>query len=423
MKEKSGRITASNENEADIQQNLSSAGYQIVTRMKNRPEPTGLKITGAKAAEGSLNNNVAVVAERVLNKDSVALKKGIVQPVGEEGLSSWQLLCDEGGATHEQFSPNPLNYMATGISSDLQTQVERGIEILKLDVDDVKVETKVFFRYENFMTDQWSGYTDKVIANILIESSESPEKIAELKELALRSWAAGEGLAGRTEVIPELLINGDHWDTHYATKGSVLSPVSIDNGQVLSSKSTLPETETFEPGEDLDMSGLPGRKIDPFEFVVVAVCESADDPKRPYLHKITARSLNDNYLAFDLYADDSYGYKGPDKAPTSLDHLTAGTALCLMSQLTVNSMYFRDVIIDDYRVEQQIDYRDENYMTADMAGFADRVTTKVIVKSQAEKEDLNRFFVQSVRCCFAGEAFLNETEVVSDIYLNKKLIG
>lgn len=170
------------------------------------------------------------------------------------------------------------------------------------------------------------------------------------------------------------------------------------------------------------MSGVATGQVDNFEFVVVAVSESADDSERPYLHKVTARSLNDNYFAFDLYADDSYGYEGPDKAPTSLDYLTSGTAFCLMSQLTVNDMYFRDVVIDDYRVEQQIDYRQEDYMTTDMAGYADTITSRVIVNSKADEEDLNQFFVQSVRCCFAGEAFLNETEVESNIYLNGNIV-
>ena len=419
----SGCTTTSNNEETETQ-NLASTEYKVVTRLEEGPDPTGFQPTKAEAAEGSLNENVVVVTERVLNNDANALKKGTVQPVGEEGLSSWQLLSDEGQATHEQFAPNPLNYMVTGIASDLQTQVERGIEIMELDVEDVKVEAKVFYRYEDFMTGQWSGYTDKAIVNILIESDESPEKIAELKELALSSWTAGEGLANKTEVLPELLINGQHWDTHYATNGSVPDPdsVSVDNGQTLSSKSVLPEIETFDPGEDLDMSGVASGQIDNFEFVVVAVSESANDPERPYLHKVTARSLNDNYFAFDLYVDDSYGYEGPDKAPASLDYLTAGTAFCLMSQLTVNDMFFRDVVIDDYRVEQQIDYRQEDYMTTDMAGYADTVISKVIVNSQADEEALNQYFVQSVRCCFAGEAFLNETEVESNIYLNGNIV-
>ena len=154
----SGCTTTSNNEETETRQNLASTEYQVVTRLEESPDPTGFQPTKAEAAEGSLNENVVVVTERVLNNDANALKKGTVQPVGEEGLSSWQLLSDEGQATHEQFAPNPLNYMVTVIASDLQTQVERGIEIMELDVEDVKVEAKVFYRYEDFMTGQWSGY-------------------------------------------------------------------------------------------------------------------------------------------------------------------------------------------------------------------------------------------------------------------------
>jgi hypothetical protein len=44
------------------------------------------------------------------------------------------------------------------------------------------------------MTPQWSGYIDKIIANILINNDEAVEKIAELKELALKAWTVGYGL-------------------------------------------------------------------------------------------------------------------------------------------------------------------------------------------------------------------------------------
>ncbi len=423
----SGCTTTSNNEETEIQQssvetetqqNLASTEYQVVTRMEDSPDPTGFEKTEAEDIEGSLNENIAVATERVLNNNSTMLKKGTVQPVGEDAFSSWQLLSDEGGDTYEQSSPNPLSYLTVGVSSNLMTQVQRGIEVMELDVDDVKVETKIYFRYEDPMTDQWSGYTDKIVTNIIIESDESPEKIAELKELAISSWSAGEGMANKTDVFPELLINGEHWDAHYARSGSVPDDVSVDNDLTLSQKSVLPEFETIGIGEDLEMSGM----SNPVEFVVVAISESADNPERPYLQTVNVRALQENYAAWDLYVDDSYGYEGLDKAPSSLDYLTAGTTFCLMSQLTVNDMYFGDVVIDDYRVEQQIDYRQEDYMTTDMSGYADTVISKVIVNSQADEEDLNQFFVQSVRCCFAGEAFLNETEVESNIYLNGNIV-
>lgn len=414
----SGCSTVSQSKKAAVsKEQHSSIEYPVQNRVENRPEPTAFQPAKAESLTGSANENVVVVAERVLNKDSIMLKKGTVQPLGKGGFSPWQMLCDEGGDTYEQSSPNPLSYMTTGIASNLLTQVQRGAKILDLDIETMKVETKVFFRYDDPMTVKWAGYTDKVVANILIESRESSEKISELKRLALKSWAAGEGLANKTKILTELVINGYHWDKNNSRSGHVSNPVSVDNNLTLTSKTAAPKPNTIDVGEDVGM----GEITNPFEFAVIAIAESAGDPERPYLNKIRVRAMQENYVGWDLYADDSQGSQGQDKAPTSLDYQTAGTAFCLMTQLTVNDIFFK-FDIDDYRVEQQVNYRQENFMTPEMAGYADTIITKVVVNGKASKEDLYKYFKQSLRCCFAGESFQNETEIASNLYLNGKII-
>lgn len=411
-------FASNNEKTSDTkEQSAHSTEYHVQSRLEKSPEPTAFRPTKGESSLGAVNENVVVVSQRVLNKDSIMLKKGTVQPVGEGDFSSWQLLCDEGGNTYEQSSPNPLSYLTTGIASNLLTQLQRGAEVLDLDIDTMKVETKVFFRYDDPMTDKWAGYTDKVISNVLIESRESSEKISELKKLALKSWVVGEGLANKTEIQTELVINGQHWDGRNSRSGRVSDPVSVDNDLTLTSKTAAPKPKTIDAGEDVDM----GEITNPFKFAVVAIAEPAGDLERPYLNKIRVRAMQENYVGWDLYTDDSYGYNGLDKAPTSLDYVTAGTAFCLMTQLTVNDIFF-NLGINDYRVEQQIDYRRENFMSPEMAGYADKIITKVVVNSQASEEDLYKYFKQSLRCCFAGEAFQNETEIVSDLYLNGNII-
>jgi hypothetical protein len=71
--------------------------------------------------------------------------------------------------------------------------MERAIQIMDLDVEDVKVESKMLFRWSDPMSDKRSGFMDKIVANILIKSDEPSEKIAELKEGAVKAWAVGEG--------------------------------------------------------------------------------------------------------------------------------------------------------------------------------------------------------------------------------------
>ncbi|QSZ41905.1 hypothetical protein GJV85_07230 [Sulfurimonas aquatica] len=356
------------------------------------------------------------------------LKKALVKPVGDDGFSTWQLLCDEGGMYYEQSSPNPLSYLTTGIDSSLLTQVQHSAKIMNLELENIKIEAKVLFRFNDLMSNTWAGYTDKVIANILIQSKESPGKISQLKQVALKAWSVGEGLANKTDIETELVVNAEHWDGIASSGGSVPNPISVDNNMTITSKTSVPKPTTFEVGEDVGITPriLFSNKI---EFAVVAIAQSARDTQRPYLQKIKVRAIQDNYAAWTLYADDSYGYEGLDKAPTSLDYVTAGTALCLMSQLDINQEFFRFINrrfekfdIDDYRVEQQINYRQEEIASLKTTGFVDKVITKIVVNSKASKEDLKTFFNTSLQMCFAGEAFKNETEIVSNIYLNGNII-
>ncbi len=404
----------------DVEQD--SKVFQVESRLNDYTRPTTFTPTKAIPVNGAISENIVTSTQRILNKEAPFLKKGVVKPIGEDQSSAWELASDEGGAAHNQTAPNPLTYYIAGVSSSLLTQVERAIQILDLDVEDVKIESKIFFRWSDTMTDKWSGYTDKVVSNILIKSNESPEKIKELKQIALKAWSVGEGLANKTTIDAAIVINGDSWAGQEPRSGKVESPISIDNGFTLTNITPDLKLQTMEVEKDLavDMHNLPN----PLIFTEISIVESADDAKRPYMHKIRAKSLTQNYATWELYSDDSRGYEGLAKAPTSWDYFTIGTSFCLMSQLTPNQMYFQKqgINIDDYRVEHQFNYQQDNFMTPTMTGHLDDVITRVIVKSEAEKEAVNQFARQSLRTCFAGEGVQNETEMESNIYLNGNII-
>ncbi|WP_462325574.1 hypothetical protein [Desulfoplanes sp.] len=396
--------------------------YQIETRLDEYTRPTTFTPTQAIPVNGALSEHVVTTTQRLLNKEAPFLKKGLARPVGEDRLSAWEFVSDEGGAAHDQTAPNPLSYFAAGISSSLLTQIERGIRILDLDVEDVKVESRIIFRWADTMTEKWSGYTDKVTTNIIIKSDESAEKIRTLKELALKAWAVGEGLAQKTTIDAAVVINADNWAGLTPRPGKVESPVSMDNGFKLTDVTPDLHLQTIPFEEDLsvDMHNLPN----PMVFSEISIAESAHDAARPYMHRIRAKSLTENYATWDLYADDSRGYEGTDKAPTSWDYFTIGTSFCLMSQLTANHAYFQKqgVDIDDFRVEHQFDYQKDNFMTPTMTGHLDNVITRVVVTGDAAKEALEGFARQSLRTCFAGEGIQNETEMESNVYLNGKIV-
>lgn len=401
--------------------NQVSKEYSVVKRVDNFNQPTTFYPTIATPVNGAISENVVTSTKRVLNKEKPFLKKGVVKTIGEDNLSTWQMTSDEGG--NPQSAPNPLTYFTSGAASDLLTQLERGIQIMNLEVKEVKVETEFFFRWSDIMTDDWAGFTDKVVTNIIIDSDEPAENIIALKTMAIKAWSIGESLANKTKIDAANIINGDDWDGKAAQPGQIPSPVSIDNGLTITNTTPALQLETIKVKADLemDMNDFPKE----MKFSEIGIAESANDNEHPYLHRIRAKSLTKNYETWELYADDSRGYEGLNKAPTSREYFTLGTSFCLMSQLTPNMMYFKKkgIKIDDFSVEHQFNYIENNFMTPSMTGEMTEVTTRILVKSDTDENSANQFANQSLRCCFAGEGIVQETEMETNIYLNGKLLN
>lgn len=393
-----------------------STDYHVMSRLDQSPRPAGFQPTKATPVNGAYTESVATAASRVLNDETIMLKKVSVQPINDTDFSPWQFLCDEGGHTYEQSSPNPLSYMTGGISSSLLTRVEQAIKIMDLDVTSAKVETKVFYRFDDPFTPKWTGFTDKVIANILIESDEPAEKITALKRMAVQAWAVGECIMEETPVDAQFAYNTAIWKTESARQGKVAGADSYDNDMKITSKGNKLEPKSFKLDADVSME----KWVNPFVFKVVSISESANDAQRPYLHKVKIRALQENYVTWDVYTDDSRGFEGIDKAPTSRDYFTAGTSLCLMSQLTGwSEMYKRQGIeIDDYRVEHQVNYQIDDYMTPSATGHVDAVTTRILMKSDANEKVMHEFATNALRTCFAGEAVVGATTTEIGIFQN-----
>lgn len=395
---------------------VSSKEYAVISRSDLSPRPAGFQPNEAKAVNGAYIESVLTVSSRVLNEETIMLKKVSVQAIGEKGFSPWELLCDEGGHTYEQSAPNPLSYMVGGISSSLLTQVELAIKIMDLDVASAKVEAKVFFRFDDPFSPNWRGYTDKLVANILIESDEAVEKIEEVKRMAVQAWAIGECIINPTPVDAQFAYNTKIWETESASGGKVANSDSYDNGMKISSKGNIPAPESFRLGADVSMEEF----TNPFLFEVVSISESTNDAQRPYLHKVKIRAIQENYASWDIYADDSRGYEGIDKAPTSRDYFTAGTSLCLMSQLTGWSEFYnhQGIEIKDYRVEHQFNYLVDHYMTPSATGHVDGVITRILMKSGVSENIMSEYAKNALGTCFAGDAVLKSTPTEIGIYLN-----
>lgn len=396
--------------------------HLVVTRMDNSPTPTALEPTATAPREGAFTQSVVTAGERIFATGNTMLKSVSVQPVGAPGNSAWKLGSDEGGEGHEQTAPNPLSYLSAGIAANLYTSLQQAVDVMGLSVDDMKVEVRVDFSWQDPFAPDWAGFTDLVTANIVIESDEAPEKLAELKEMALKGWIAREGLANATEVDVALAVNGSHWDELSGAPGLIPDPVSVDNGFTLSQKTGTPQLGTIDPGDDFGLDGPMGANMPAsIAFSVIALVDSADDAEHPYLQRINVRAMQDNYTGWELYADDSFDVEGLDKAPSSFDYLAAGTTHCLMSQLAITPKVLK-LDIPDFRAEHQFSFRQDGYMTADMEGFVDELQARVVVKSEEPMEALETYFGLSLRLCFAGEAWTGETDIVSTLYVNGAVV-
>jgi hypothetical protein len=268
------------------------------------------------------------------------------------------------------------------------------------------------------MSEEGKDFLDVTTTDILIESNESEALVGEIVEMALNAWTAGEALANKTEVIPELVVNGDCWDNYRALPGTANSDESyVDDYQTskITEEVVLPTYIELVPQEDQEMGLNIVESMSNLEFEIYAVTESANDSQITYLKNVAISSPT--FETWNVLSDEFMGESDQPVAPTSLEYFTMGTSLCLKSQTTLTSTIM-DLDYTDYRVEHQFDYRNEDVGTADMAGYMDTIQTYVIVESDESMERLETFYKKSLALCFAGEGLTQETEMDTTCYLN-----
>ena len=392
--------------------------YQVIELNKTALAPSSLEPVIAETTDDDYNSNITVISRMVKNENSKMLKKVVVQPNGVDDYLGWQLIANEGfDEENPVFGLSPLGYLTTGVATNLHTQMLRAAKVLNVELDSVKVEVLNKFHWENMMSPKGVGFLDETHTNIIIKSSESDETIRNLKKMALNSWTAGEALGNATTIRPALIVNGEHWDKYQTTPGRTLSAESNVDGQIVSRTIDGPKKSEYLEQADEGMEEKTLESASNLVFEILAISESADNPERPYLKKVTVSFNSPNSEAWEIYSDELNGTDGRPQAPTSLEYLTAGTAACLTSQITL-VIAMLDLDYSDVRVEQQIDYREEAVNSVAMAGYADTVHTNVMIKSDESEARLKRFYQQSLSMCFAGEAFKGATDMVTHSYLN-----
>jgi len=391
--------------------------YQVIERNEEVLQPSGINFIPAETSAKDNNINIGTATEMVKNNTSSMLKKGMVQTAGIENYTGWQVLADEGATEVYPYGPSPLSYFTAGEAANLHTQIIMIAEQEDVVLDNVIVEVLNDFYWDDMMASDGTGHLGLTTVNIIIESEASDEVIQKIKEEAIDAWAAGEALRNETEVVPNLVVNGDNWENYYAMPGTSKSDQSYDGDMKLSSITDVPKTPKYlelskeeDEGLMIDMDAMTN-----LTFQIYAISESAENSERPYLKKITISTPTEE--TWEIYSDEFIGENDKPLAPTSLEYFTLGTTLCLTSQTTLVSAMM-DLDFTDYRVEHLFEYKQEDANTSKMTGSLDIVQTYVFIESDESKEQLETFFNKSLALCFAGDGLANETEMDINIYLN-----
>ena len=396
--------------------------YQVIERNDEALAPTSFKPSIADTIKGDNNSNIVAITEMVKNEKSKMLKKGMVQTLDFDDYTGWKVLADEGAEEGEYpFGPSPLSYYTAGLASNLHTQILKAAKVKGIALDNITVEISNTFRWNNMSSINGAGFLDVSTTNISIDSDVEEETVQAIINAALNTWTAGNALKNKTVIEPHLIINGNNFDTYKATAGTSNSEVSFDGDFLLTSVTDIPTKPKYLELKESKDEGIFKmlNTMDNLEFEIFAISESVNNHERPYLNKITISTPSGE--TWEIYADEFMDKNDKPLAPTSLEYFTLGTALCLTSQTTLVSAML-DLEFTDYRIEDQIDYRQDTIDSTNMVSYIDTVHSYILIESDESQERLERFYNQSLSLCFAGEGLKNATDMKIHYYLNGKLI-
>jgi uncharacterized OsmC-like protein len=390
--------------------------YQVIERNDKALAPASFTPTVVDTI--SKNSYIVAITEMVKNEKSSMLKKGMVQTLGVDDYTGWQVLADEGADEGDYpFGPSPLSYYTAGIASNLHTQLLKAAKEKDVALKKIKVEVLNKFRWNKMSSSNGAGFLDVTTTNIIVDSDVSQDKVQGVINLALQTWTVGNALKNETVIEPHLVINGDSFDAYKATPGTSDSEISYDADFLLTSVTniaTLPEFLELEIPKNEGVFEMLNT-MDNLKFEIFAISESVNNSKRPYLTKITISTPSEE--TWEIYADEFSDENDKPLAPTSLEYFTLGTALCLTSQTTLTSAMM-NLQCTDYRVENQIDFNQETIDSTQMVNNIGTVHSYILVESNESQERLEYFYKKSLSLCFAGEGLKSATEMNSHFYLN-----
>ena len=127
--------------------------------------------------------------------------------------SSWEIRCDEGTAMGgEDAAPSPLGYLIIGVAFCMLTHLQRYLEKVPMQVDQIKVEIRAEYAMlppEPEKGIEGDGRCDAYTCHVLIDSPEPSSKIEHLVSVCRDACMAMATVATAVPTSTKVFINGN----------------------------------------------------------------------------------------------------------------------------------------------------------------------------------------------------------------------
>lgn len=186
---------------------------QIVSRIEAAPSSVSMELSPFKKPKAGEKMAFESIVRVQPVKGTKFQKKGSLT-LNLPTWSDWEVICDEGtagGGTDQ--APSPLGYLSLGIAFCLLTHLKENIDQLKLNIKSVVIEQKIGFattyNFAGTHPSENKASTDFMETNVVIESDEPRENLAELIQWSEDACFAANAVATATATSLAVVVNGE----------------------------------------------------------------------------------------------------------------------------------------------------------------------------------------------------------------------
>jgi len=185
---------------------------EIVTKINQTLNPKHLKASDFEKPRPG--QPVAIEVNLIAEPEYDSMKKKALVLPNVPGWGAFEIWCDEGTAIGgEDKAPPPLSYFAVGVAFCLLTHLMLFIKKKNYNVEKVVVEQSMKFSRaiptDIDITKNPQGGCELLETHLIIESSESRDKIKELALMAKQSCMATQAVINVTPEFTKVYLNGE----------------------------------------------------------------------------------------------------------------------------------------------------------------------------------------------------------------------